>query len=366
MTDPHSEFIPPFCPRPKCKFHLDPAGWRFKKDGYHYRQCDRRYEQRYRCSHCQRSFCTQTFSTTYWLKRPDVLEPIQRSLLSCSGYRQIARALDISPSTVALQAARAGRHALLFDEVMRPRTAVTEPLVVDGFESFEFSQYWPTHLNTVVGAESHFIYATTASELRRKGRMTEKQSRRREELEAELGRPDPKAIEKGVAEALALAVPPSKTPQVLRSDEHKAYPRSIARLPDRRFSHETTSSKQARTPSNPLFPVNLLHLVMRHSGANHKRETIAFSKRNQSMIWRDALHRTWRNYMKHLSERKKDASPAMRLGLTTRLLSWPQVLAKRLFVSQMDLAQPLATYYWGDVPTRQIPNGRSHRLKYAF
>ncbi|MCP3984032.1 MAG: IS1 family transposase, partial [bacterium] len=182
-------FQPPHCPNPSCEYHQKSTGWRFKRDGFHSRLCDGRRVQRYLCSHCGRSFSDQTFSSTYWLKRSDLLVPLLRTSLACAGLRQIARIHDVSPSTVALQLGRAGRHCLAYHEQRRPRTPPTEPLVIDGFETFEFSQYWVTHLNTVVGTESHYIYATTVSELRRKGRMTRRQRERRKELEARYGRP---------------------------------------------------------------------------------------------------------------------------------------------------------------------------------
>ena len=153
---------------------------------------------------------------------------------------------------------------------------------------------------------------------------------------------------------------------MLRSDEHKAYPRAVKRLPDRRLRHETTSSKAPRTPFNPLFPVNLLHLLMRHSGSNQKRETIAWSKRNQSMVWRDAAHRVWRNWAKHFSERRKQGSPAMELKLIDRLLTWPEILGQRLFATRVRLEGPLGGYYGGRIPTRQMPRARAHRLGYAY
>jgi transposase-like protein len=365
MVEPPADFTPPFCPHPTCDFHQNSTGWRFKKNGFHLRQLDRRRIQRYRCVHCGRTFSNQTFSTTYWLKRPDLLEAVLHGLVSCSGYRQIARAQGVSPTTIEGLAARLGRHSILFQELHRPRGAPSEPIVLDGFETFEYSQYWITHLNTVVGAESHFTYATTAAELRRKGTMTARQKARRAELEARYGRPDPKAIEKSVAQALRLVVPEGAPVVVLRSDEHPAYARALRRLPGHRFHHETTSSKARRTPQNPLFPVNLLHLLMRHSGSNQKRETIAWSKRNQSMVWRDAVHRVWRNYAKHVSERAKRGSPAMRLGLFERLLTWQQILGRRIFVGHVALPEPLDDYYYGRIPTRQLPNAREHCRRFA-
>ena len=62
------------------------------------------------------------------------------------------------------------------------------------------------------------------------------------------------------------------------------HPRALRRLPHLDVTHCTVNSRAVRTPRNPLFAINLLDLLIRHSGANHKRETIAFSKRRQSAI----------------------------------------------------------------------------------
>jgi hypothetical protein len=228
--------------------------------------------QRYRCSHCRRSFSTQTFSPTYWLRRPELLAVLLLRLVACSGYRQIAREFAVSPTTVLGQTARLGRHCLLFHERLRPRQ-VGEPLAVDGFESFEFSQYTPVQFHLAVGAASHFVYGFTDSELRRKGRMSTAQKQRRAALEAAFGRPDPRSIEREMAALLELVVPRGAPPTALRSDEHPAYPRALRRLMGRAFAHEVTSSRVPRTAANPLFPVNLADLLIRHSSANHKRET---------------------------------------------------------------------------------------------
>jgi hypothetical protein len=301
---------------------------------------------------------------TYWLKRPDLLLPLLHGNLSCSCLRQMARAHRISPATVQLQLERLGRHAILFHEDRRPRSTPDEPLVVDGFETFELSHYWITHLNTVVGAESHFEYACTISELRRKGAMTRRQKRRRAWLERRYGRPHPRSIEHGVAQALALVVAPGGE-AVVRSDEHRQYPAALARLADRRFQHEVTSSKTPRTPRNPLFPVNLLHGLVRHNGSNHKRGTIACSKRNQAILWREAIHRVFRNYVKHFSERRRDATPAQRLGLCSSPLRWEQILERRIFPTRIPMPEPLDRYYGGRIRTRQLPRARAHALRYA-
>jgi len=357
-------FRPPFCPRPWCRYHLNPVGWRWVRFGSFSRHCLPRVIPRFRCRHCGSTFSTQSFSTTYYLKRPELLEPLFHRLLSCAGYRQIAREARCDPTTVMGQTARLGRHALLFLHQNRPLTPLHEPLVMDGFESFAYSQYHPLHLNSAVGAESHFVYGFTLTELRRKGRMTAAQCRRRVALEARYGRPDPKALELDIAELIRIAAP-GHYPLTIRSDEHPAYPRALRRLRPRSIHHECTPSVEARTPHNPLFPVNLLDLLLRHNSANHKRETIAFSKRHQSALERAAMLAAWRNFVKPFSENHGGGTPAMRIGLRDRPMAIRELLKWRLFPARVGLPTVWENYYGRRIPTNRIPNPRQHRLRLA-
>jgi hypothetical protein len=216
----------------------------------------------------------------------------------------------------------------------------------------------------VVGQHSHFFYAFTDSELRRKGRMSAHQRRRRRWLEQHFGRPDPSSIEFEVAQALRLVVPPG-TQTELHSDDHPAYPRALRRLAEHRFCHRVTPGRAPRTVRNPLFPVNLLDLLIRHGSANHKRETIAFSKRRQSAVERLALLQVWRNFVKPFSERRQSPTPAERLGLCERRLSVAEILQERLLPSQVRLPERLERYYRREVLTRRIPHGARHRRRYA-
>ncbi|HVP28334.1 MAG TPA: hypothetical protein VMW35_04145 [Myxococcota bacterium] len=303
---------------------------------------------------------------SYWLRQPELPRAIFLRVLACSAYRQIARDLGVSPTTVQRQVERLGRHCLLFHERLRPKGPAPEPLVVDGFESFEFSQYTPIHLHTAAGAVSHFFYGFTDSELRRKGRMSAAQRRRRAALEVRYGRPDPKSIEHEMAALLAILVPPDSR-QELHSDDHPAYPRALRRLGEsRRFDHRVTPASARRTSRNPLFPANLLDLLIRHSSANHKRETIAFSKRRQGAADRLWVFAVWRNALKSWSERRRDATPAQRLGLLPRRLAVEDVLASRLFPSRIRLPPRWERYYWRNTQTRRLPTTRLHAPRYAL
>lgn len=364
MLTSDASFTPPFCPNPGCRHHRDPSGWRYARHGTFVRQARPRVIRRFRCLHCTRCFSTQTFDTTYFLKRPELQQPLMDSLTACSALRQAARVLQCHVSTLQRQAARLGRHCLLFEWSRRPAAPPAEPVVLDGFVTFEYSQYWPFEINSLVGERSHFVYGFTDSELRRSGRMTAAQKRKRACLEELHGKPAPHATRDAVKALLLLAAPEAAALCVL-SDEHAAYPQAMRRLPHR-FDHRTVSSRRCRTRNNLLFAVDLLDLLIRHGSANHKRETIAFSKRRQGALERMAVLQAWRNRMKRVSERKPGSpTPAMKLGLETRPLRPQDILRRRLFPSLVPLPQPLARYYWRDVETRQLPSATRHALRYA-
>jgi transposase-like protein len=368
MPSTEVSFVPPHCPRSRCAYHHNAAGWRYKRHGSYRRQCEPRRIPRFRCCHCRATFSAQTFSSTYYLKRPELLELLFHRLVACSAYRQVAREVRCPHSTLMRQAARLGRHCMLFQaQLLQSVTLarIREPLVIDGFERFAFSQYHPLHLHLVVGAESHFTYAISHSRLRRKGRMTARQLRRRQEIEAIHGRPDPKAIEIDMAAALRVAAPRPQ-PLVVRSDEHPAYPRAFRQLPHHAITHRRTPSVQARTVHNPLFPVNRMDLLLTHCGSNHKRETIAFSKSHLGDTLRAVVVQLWSNCIKAVSENHDPETPAMKLGLLRTPLGPAVILARRLFPSKIPLPSPLDQYYRGRIDTPGIANLRRHTLKRAF
>jgi len=356
---------PPFCPNPGCSFHNGPTtSWRYVRDGFFSRDQPPHRVQRYRCRHCGRHFSQQTFALDYWLKRATLLLPVFHRLVGCSGFRQIAREFACSPSTIATHSARLGRHCLLRHEQMRPRRLPNEPLALDSFQGFEFSQYHPTLFHLLAGKDSHFLHGFTESEMRRSGRMRPQQKQRRRELEQRYGRPDPRSVEREVATLLHVITRGTGT-ITLHSDRHEDYPRALARLPHLQADHRTVSSRAARTPQNPLFALNALDHLIRHSGANHKRETIAFSKRRQSALYRLAVFMVWRNYGKHFSERRKGPSVAMKAGVCERIFSAAELLQERLFPGRIRLPECWARYYFGQVHTRQIEHNTEHRRVYA-
>ena len=369
--EPGPDFIPLFCPNPHCRHHTNHGGWHWKKVGFWTRSSDAKRIQRYRCLACGRYFSEVTFSVSYWLRRRDILLIIARLSVTCASLRQIATLVGVSHTTVARHLARLGRHSMLFHRRRLWNHPLTEPIAFDGFESFEFSQFFPFHFHLAGGKKSWFLYHFTDSPLRRKGRMTPEQRVRREVLEATYGRPDPKAIEKDVAELLETSLASRHDDITLHSDEHPAYPRAIRRLlrvqPDTpAIDHRTIPSTAPRNVQNPLFAVNLADLLIRHTGANHKRETIAFSRRRQAAADRNAVFLVWRNYIKPRREKKPPATPAMAAGIEERPWSWKEVLRERLFPSKIALPPRWREYYRRVVKTAVYHRLTPHQCRYAF
>ena len=174
--------------------------------------------------------------------------------------------------------------------------------------------------------------------------MTPTQKKRRDELEARLGRPDPKAIEKDMKELLQIALKNQKS-AIVYSDDHPAYRRSIKGL-NSQIDHRVTPGKKHRDKNNSLWEVNLLDLLIRHCQANHRRETIAWSKRRQASAERLLVFLIWRNYMKARREKKRGSpTPAMARGMMESPLEIEELLSERIFRSRIELPPRWSQYY---------------------
>lgn len=355
---------PPFCPNPHCRFHRhQPDPWPIQKFGSFRRKHPPHTIQRFRCRHCRRTFSTQTFSATYWLKRAELLPRVFKHTVAGAANRQLARALGCSPPTIDRLIGRLGRHCLLFHRQLLEKASPFGDIAIDGLVTFERSQYFPfEHLVAVDRSSGFFVHFTDAA-LRRSGTMTDYQKRRRALLEKLHGRPDPKAVEKATRSLLEVALRGAIRARVW-SDKHQAYPRAIRRL-DHAIDHRRIDSRIKRDRHNALFEINLLDLLLRHCLKNHTRETIAFSKRRQESAYRLAILLVWRNCIKRRWEKGCPKTAAMELGLLDRPLSEADVLVVRLFVTRMELPAVWGDYYWRRVETVAQGVNRRHELAYA-
>jgi len=282
------------------------------------------------------------------LKRPELLLPVASLLVSGCAHRQIARHLGCAPSTVTHLSVRLGRHGRLLHLLSAARVVIDEPVVLDHFETFVRSQQERLGIATGVGQRSWFVHAIRgAGYLRRGGR-----SRRKRALKVSPQPPPPGDVLDSTLKTLADLLRRCPAGLELVSDDHPAY-----RVAVRRLSHRKPGSRPIRHAihANPdrspghdrdraarrdraMFPVDLLHKLLRHSQKHHVRETIAFGRKRSSVIGRAALFAVWRNMIKKITERRPTRlTPAMRVGLTSKPWTWADVCAERLFERRVTL-----------------------------
>lgn len=360
------DWQPPFCPNRNCRFHHNlPEPWPFKKFGSYVRASDNRKIQRYRCMSCLRTFSTQSFSTTYWQKHPRLDAKIFLKSPNGMCNRQIARDLKTDPATIDHKIARLGRHCILFLAQMAEHLPHIPEIVFDGFETFEYSQYHPFHHNIAVTKQQDYLLYFNDSELRRKGRMTPYQKRKRAEEEAKYGRPEPKAIETAIRELVSVVIGDQDFMRMY-TDDHPQYRKPIREYGER-IEHIVVPGRAHRDNRNLLWPINLLDRFLRHSSSNHVRETLAWSKRRQASAEHLAIFGVYRNFV--LGRRQKDRdspTPAMELGLVDHRLTVEEIMDHRIFPDHLNLPESWARYYRREVSTRVLVRERRHDLKYAF
>jgi hypothetical protein len=116
-----------------------------------------------------------------------------------------------------------------------------------------------------------------------------------------------------------------------------------------------------------LFPVDLLHKIVRHSMAHNRRETIAFGRRLNAMMERFFVMAIWRNFVQRQSERRRwSGTPAMDAGLTDEAWPWTRVLSRRLFPARTPTPATWAYLYKRLWTTPLFPVNARHQLSRAF
>ena len=105
-------------------------------------------------------------------------------------------------------------------------------------------------------------------------------------------------------------------------------------------------SPEAIERDHAMFPVDQLHQLLRHSCSDHKRETISFGRRLESIMGRAHLIAVWKNFIKSRSERRPDrTTPAMRLGLTDVRWRFERLLCRRLFPEREQMTEVASKIY---------------------
>jgi hypothetical protein len=271
------------------------------------------------------------------------LVKVAADLAACSAHRQIGRSNNCSKTTVTRMAERLGRHAILFHAVcLEEIREIKEPVVHDHFETFIGRQDHALGIGTAVGANSWFVYDVDPAPHRGSGRRPERKSARY----LVPNRPYVASIKRTIRSLNSRVLSTGSLRCIVdgRVDYRAAV--AAARLQGRiqlteypnpkRGPKGTPRSAEAIARDWAMFPVDQLHQLLRHTCSDHKRETISFGRRLESILGRAHLIAVWKNFIKARSERRRDRStPAMRLGLTDSRWMWERVFSRRLFPARV-------------------------------
>jgi len=192
----------------------------------------------------------------------------------------------VSCGTIENRLERLSRQAIALHSCLIGDIKQREDVCIDGFVSFDRSQYFPNEITIAITRESRFVIDMSHCCHRRAGRMSAAQKKRSEELYQGLVF-ERKAIQRTFAEVLfavaSIYAPWKGHPLVLITDEKKEYTdayhtATVFRKQDaaHRVARLTVYSSEPRTKRNPLFASNYLDREIRKDQANHRRETVCF------------------------------------------------------------------------------------------
>jgi transposase len=284
-----------------------------------------------------------------------LLVPVAYGLAACSAHRQLARSFGCAKTTVTRLSERLGRHAVLFQaRCLSQLPGLNEPVVHDHWEVFVGRQDRALGVGTAVGAGSWFIYDIDPAPHKGAGRRPDR--KQDEGTASSVSRPYVASIRRTIRGLLRLVSDSDRL--TLRADGRIDYRVALRQeavgsrvtfeaYPNpKRGPKGSPRSLEAILRDQRMFPVDQLHQLLRHSCADHKRETIAFGRRLESILGRAYLMAVWKNFIKARSERKPDRStPAMHVGLTDTRWRFERLLARRLFPGRENLSPIAARLY---------------------
>src|SRR5262245_41631109 len=320
-------FTPPCCPNVDCAAHLEPSAFVFKRDGRYQPRCRAHPVQRFRCLSCRRRFSRQSFRADRGHKKPHLNAPFLRLMVACVALRQAARVLGVARCTVEHRFLWLAEHAGWFHA--NRLAALDGPFMLDELETFEANRYQPVTVPVLIEPRTLFVIASAAGPLRRKGRMTATQRRRRAEHEAEHGRrpTHSAAAVRTVLERLRQGAAPDR-PVVLHSDRKPLYESLGRHVFGGRFVWRPHSASARRDRRNPLFPINHTNARLRHFLSRLRRRSWCVSKRRTRLQQHLQIAALWMNYCRPITNRTR-VTPARALRLATRRLREEEVLAWR-------------------------------------
>jgi hypothetical protein len=328
-------FTPPRCPHTDCSAHRSHP-FRFTHWGTYARHCDGREVQRFRCLECSRTFSSQSFRLDRGLQRPRLHLDLWAHFISKVTQRQSARMLGCSRKSVAHRLELLGDHCREYHVRHIARLAAGAGLegkfLLDELETYEHSRrLQPVTVPVLIQRSSYFLVDLAAAPLPCRGQLNARDREKKAAREQLLGkrRSGSRQAVEGCLKTLSTLVR-SKRSLVLQTDCKHQYVESIRRVLGPKTVHLRTSSKDKRDYANPLFPINHTLAMLRDGLSRLVRRTWAASKlraRLEQHLW---IWVCWRNYVRGVTNRAPDTTPAMIVGAARRSVRREELLGLRV------------------------------------
>ncbi len=321
-------FEPPRCPRPACAYHARPVGRFYLRKGFYHPRCRSHPVARFRCRGCGGGFSRQTFRADYRHKKPHINARFLDLMVACVGQRQAARVLRVARRTVERRFVWLARHAAHYHRNRLQGVVLRGPFQLDEMESFELNRFQPVTVPVLIDRKTMFIVATAVGPLRRKGRLSPAQRRRRAQHEEQHGR-RPSGSARAVRWVMQRLAAVAPAHVVLESDRKVLYGALARRVVGPGVVWRAHDATVRRDRANPLFPINHTNARLRHFLARLRRRTWCVSKKRQGLQRHLDIAALWVNYGRGITNRTR-TTPAQALGLlaTTRrpeqLVDWRQ------------------------------------------
>ena len=341
-------FVPPCCPHAECPSRAKGAKPSFCKRGRYVRKCDGRVVQRFACHHCGRRFSTQSFRVDKGLRKTWLCAMVVEMLNAKMSMRRAAEILRVRRPTVERRLDSYGAHAqqlhrAILDRYVRKGGAVGADMVLDELETFVNDRtICPVTVPVLAEPVSYFITHVDTAPMASRGGLTKANEARKQRYEKKHGvRPhESDAAVTRTLESWKRLCAEEHEPS-LTSDEKPSYARLFEKVFEGRGRHVTVSSKIKRDEANPLFVVNMTNAMLRDGLGRLVRRTWGHSRdegRLRRHLW---LWVVFRNYVRDLTRRIRNTTPARKLGVVDRRFKLNQVLAWRApFVELLFAGRP--------------------------
>jgi transposase-like protein len=329
------QFQPRYCPRSGCPSHHS-HHFRWRRKGFFHRRCDGRDVQRFFCLECRHGFSIQTFRVDYRLRKPGLHLALFKDFVSKTTLRQSARNWGCTRRTVAHRLRLLGAHCREFHQSMLERArsngGIGGTFQLDELETFEHSRRLkPVTVPVLIERSSYFVLHAECAPLPARGRLSAADRRKKEQQERQFEKRRSGSVQAVRRAFDVLARVHRRHAQVVvQTDQKSSYATRLEQLFGERVQHERHSSTAARNYGNPLFPINHTLAMMRDGVSRLVRRTWAASKLRDRLELHLWIWIAYRNYVRAITNRARETTAAMALGIDRKKWKRDELLAWRV------------------------------------